>query len=237
MRIRKKKDYAAELAEVTASRREIVAAFEIERRRIERDLHDGAQQFLVASGMAIGEAQLLLGALPEDVREDLAQVLDRALHANERALSALRQTVNGIHPKVLSDLGLEYAVRDLADRFSTNVRVVVPHPLPALPEGVAAAAYFCVTEALTNAAKYAPEATVNVLIAADQDLHISVVDTGPGGAVVKEGHGLAGLTERLQAFGGKLSCHSPAGGPTTISARIPLLLFQGESGIGVEGNR
>lgn len=224
---------------VTQARREIVAAFEIERRRIERDLHDGAQQYLVASAMAIGEAQLQLSGVDDDVRATLEPTLRRALRLNEDALRALRQTVNGIHPKVLSDLGLEYAVRDLCNRMLPSVNVVVPHPLPDLPEGVAAAAYFCVSEGITNVAKYAPGAPTTVLLAADDNLLVSVVDQGPGGATIEQGHGLAGLKERLLAFGGSLECDSPIGGPTSLRAKIPLLLLQGESGIAtqVEGDR
>lgn len=224
---------------VTQARREIVAAFEIERRRIERDLHDGAQQYLVASAMAIGEAQLQLAGVHDDVRATLEPTLRRALRLNEDALRALRQTVNGIHPKVLSDLGLEYAVRDLCNRMLPSVNVVVPHPLPDLPEGVAAAAYFCVSEGITNVAKYAPGAPTTVLLAADDNLLVSVVDQGPGGATIEQGHGLAGLKERLLAFGGSLECDSPIGGPTSLRAKIPLLLLQGESGIAtqVEGDR
>lgn len=228
-----KRSHADELAEVTKSRRDIVAAFEIERRRIERDLHDGAQQYLVASGMAIGEAQLLLenGGDSTDLAEDLAAVLDRALDSNQRALAALRNTVNGVHPKVLSDLGLEYAVRDLVDRTTTSVRVVVPHPLPSLPDGVAATAYFFISEALTNVAKHAPDADTTVLLAADRNLRVSVVDSGPGGATVVPGRGLDGLSDRLKSFGGTLECNSPSGGPTTLAASIPLLLHRGESAI------
>lgn len=226
---------AQQIAELTASRREIVNAFEIERRRIERDLHDGTQQYIVAGSMALGEAQILLDSveLPPELA-DLRGILARAQNASDESLRALRQTVNGIHPKVLSDLGLEYAIRDAVERSGLDARVVVPHRLPTIPEGVNAAAYFLVTEALTNVAKYAPDAPTTVLLAADDDLHVSVVDAGPGGAEVLPGRGLAGLRERMAAFGGNLTVHSPAGGPTTVSATIPLLLFQGESAIVAE---
>lgn len=233
----------AQLRELTASRREIVNAFEIERRRIERDLHDGAQQHLVAAGIAIGEAQLVLTQLQsnsgaagdaaetQQVTADLVAILTRAANANSQALMSLRRTVDGIHPKVLSDLGLEMAVRNAADNSQLPVKVVVPNALPPLPEGVVASAYFLVSECLTNVAKHAPGAQATVLLAADENLHVSVVDTGPGGARLVPNGGLAGLRERLSAFGGTLSCDSPAGGPTTISGKIPLLLFQGESAI------
>lgn len=242
--------YANELSEVTRSRREIVQAFEIERRRIERDLHDGAQQYIVAASMQVGEASMLLdqarqsadGAVISDDRShQLAQaavLLNRAQDTTDQALTELRRTVAGIHPKVLSDMGLEEAVRDIASRSGLNVTVRVPHPLPKLPEGVVAAAYFLVSESLTNVAKYAGNVPVTVLLAADQDLHVSIVDMGPGGAVMKPGHGLSGMKERLLAFGGDLRVSSPPGGPTSVSTNLPLLLFKGEPTIVInEENR
>ncbi len=225
------------VAELTDSRREIVAAFEIERRRIERDLHDGAQQYLVMASMDVGEADLLLdtavvdGAAAPDTMREVRRLLAKAQNDADEALRALRHTVAGIHPKVLSDLGLEAAVRNLAAESPLEVTLRVPHPLPALPEGVIAAGYFLVAEALTNAAKYAPGSRVSVLIAADEDLLLSVVDDGPGGAVVHPDHGLAGMKERLAAFGGTFTVLSPPGGPTSVSGRIPLLLRRGEFGV------
>ncbi|WP_253281981.1 sensor histidine kinase [Arcanobacterium phocae] len=225
--------YAQEIAHLTESRREIVQAFEIERRRIERDLHDGAQQYLVATGMALGELELIVtlaGELPAELA-DLPEIIARAKTANQQGLAALRATVNNVHPKLLSDMGLAAAVRDIAERSELPVRVVVPHPLPDLPEGVVATAYFLVAEALTNTAKYAPNAEATVMLAADEYLHVSIVDTGPGGAQLSSGHGLAGMRERLAAFGGTLDVVSPAGGPTKVTGRIPLLLRTGESSI------
>ena len=263
---------AEQIVQLRSSRREIVQAFEIERRRIERDLHDGAQQHLVAANMAVGEAQMILDLLiaqyqdsqsaalpaqgtPESTSTsaaaaptssalitstnsallaalaDLRSMLSRAQQSGEEGLRALRTTVNNIHPNVLSTIGLEAAVRALVEKSALHAKVVVPHPLPAMPEGVAATAYFFTAEALTNVAKYAPSAHATILLAANNDLHVSVVDTGPGGAAIMPGHGLAGLRERLAAFGGKLHCDSPPGGPTTVAASIPLLLNQGESGV------
>jgi len=217
------------------SRLEIVNAFEIERRRIERDLHDGAQQHLVAVSMKVGEAALLLEA--GDDPANVVSLIEQAQDASESALAALRRTVAGVHPAILSDLGLESAVRELAAHSAVDVRVRVPHRLPAVPDAVAAAAYFLVSEALTNIAKYAPEAGASVLMGADDQLHVSVVDDGEGGATVQGGHGLAGMTERLAAFGGILTVSSPAGGPTCVSARIPLLLPDGQAGITVDGSQ
>ena len=226
-----------DLAELTESRREIVAAFEIERRRIERDLHDGAQQYLVAASIDVGEADLLLdsatagGAVVPEKMAEVRALLGKAQDDAESALRALRNTVAGIHPKVLSDLGLEAAVRSLAASSPLKVEVFVPNRLPAIPEGVIAAASFLVSEGLTNVAKYAPAARVSVLLAADEDLHVSVSDDGPGGASVQPDRGLSGMRERLAAFGGVLEVVSPPGGPTTLTGRIPLLLRQGEFGV------
>lgn len=215
-------DHADNLAELRRSRREIVGAFEIERRRIERDLHDGAQQYLVAATMKMGEA-----ALEVDPDSAAGRLLAAAQDDAGLAMKALRHTVHGIHPQVLTDMGLEEAVRDLARRF-TDVDVRCPHPLPSLPTGVTASGYFFVSEALTNAVKYGGPAVV--LLTADESLHITVTDRGPGGAVIRPGHGLSGMRERLAAFGGTVHLSSPTGGPTEVRATMPLLLNVGESG-------
>lgn len=203
-------------------------AYEVERRRIERDLHDGTQQYLVAAAMKVGEAQLS-PALATDPQ--LAALLREAQQAIGRCLDALRATVRGIHPQILTQQGLVAALSDVAAAAASPVRIVSPAPLPQLPEGVLAASYFFACEALTNAAKYAPGAQVTVLLVADDHLRVSVVDAGPGGARLKPGQGLAGMRERLAAFGGELSISSPPGGPTQVAATIPLLLHRGESGV------
>ncbi|GAB49946.1 sensor histidine kinase [Mobilicoccus pelagius] len=217
-----------EVEALTASRRVIVDAYEVERRRIQRDLHDGTQQYLVAAAMKLGEAQLSPAVAADPA---LAALLGEAKGAVQAGLDALRVTVRGIHPQVLGDLGLEAAVRDAAVASPSDVRVVCPHRLPDMPEGVLAAAYFFTAEALTNAAKHAPGAPVTVLLAADAALTVSVVDAGPGGARLVKGHGLAGMRERLAAFGGSLELAAPPGGPTQVVARIPLLLAHGEPGV------
>ncbi|WP_205740821.1 sensor histidine kinase [Haloactinopolyspora alba] len=226
-------EWAHHVGQLRSSRMAIVNAFEIERRRIERDLHDGAQQHIVASSLKIGEAVLLLSATGHETRElrQATDLLTQAQEATESALATLRTTVAGIHPKVLSDLGLDSAVRDLAHRSTLRAVVRVPHPLPSIPDAVAAAAYFLVSEALTNVAKHAPDAQVTVLLGADHQLHLSIVDDGPGGAHIRPGHGLAGMAERLAAFGGTLNVTSPSGGPTSLAARVPLLLPEGEPGV------
>ena len=215
---------------LTASRRAIVDAYEIERRRIERDLHDGTQQYLVAGAMRLGEARL-----SPTVQADpaVARLLAEAQAAIQRGLDALRATVRGIHPEILSEQGLAAALADVAGTAALPVRIVCPNPLPDMPEGVLASAYFFACEAIANAAKHAPDASVSVLLAADSHLRVSVVDNGPGGARFTDGHGLAGMRERLAAFGGELTISSPPGGPTQVLAVVPLLLNRGEPAVKV----
>ncbi|MDU1224540.1 sensor histidine kinase [Varibaculum cambriense] len=239
---------AEEIVQLHRSRREIVDAFEIERRRIERDLHDGAQQYLVAASMKVGEAELNLEMLassesskdcPEgegsgesDTCAQIQQILGllrEAQDANDQALAALRRTVAGVHPKVLSDKGLAEAVRDVCAESPLKVDVRMPFELPKLPPGAAAAAYYLVCESLTNVAKYAPQAQVSVLVVAGSSLVVSITDNGAGGASINPGHGLAGLQARLEAFGGTLRVISPTGGPTTVRGEIPILVSAKET--------
>lgn len=211
--------------QLTASRRRIAEAYEVERLRIERDLHDGAQQHFVAAAMKVGEAKL-------DTDGSTRALLDAASSDLKRGLETLRRTVRGIHPSELTDRGLVAAVENAASQYGPHVRVRAPHPLPAIDASVLAAAYFFATEALTNAAKYAEGRPVHVLITCDDTLNVVVTDQGDGGAHFLPGGGLDGMRERVAAFGGSLELHSPDGGPTTVAARIPLLLFRGESGVG-----
>ncbi len=219
---------AQRIAELTASRRVIVEAYEVERRRIERDLHDGAQQYLVAAAMKVGEAQLSPAVENDPVA---AQLLAEAGAAIQEGLGALRRTIRGIHPQLLRQQGLPAALEEVAATAANRVRIVVPQPLPELPEGVLAVGYFFACEAIGNAAKYAPRADVTVLLAAGQSLRVSVVDQGPGGAKIVPGRGLAGMKERLAAVGGELTISSPPGGPTQLAVTIPLLLNRGEPAV------
>ena len=221
---------AREVEELARSRRVIVDAYEIERRRIERDLHDGTQQYLVSAAMKLGEAMLAPGVEADPA---LKTLLGEARSSLAAGLESLRETVRGIHPTILTERGLVAALEDIAAESGRNIRVVAPNPLPDVPEGVLAASYFFAAEALANAAKHAPGAPVTVLVAADGALRISVVDMGPGGARIVPGHGLSGLRERLAAFGGTMTISSPVGGPTQVAAVIPLLLLQGEPGVAV----
>lgn len=226
--------HARRIAELTASRRAIADAYEVERRRIERDLHDGTQQYLVAAAMKLGEAQLDAADLDSP---ELVELLAAAKHDLDIGLASLRQTVRGIHPQVLADQGLVAAIEQVAAGLGPQVIVRAPNPLPHLSESVLAAAYFFATEAMTNAVKHAPGSNVTVLVITDERLSISVMDDGPGGAHLVPGHGLAGMRERLAAFDATLEVHSPAGGPTQVAARIPLLLDRGQPGVGAAPQR
>lgn len=221
------------IRQLVDSRRTIVEAYEVERQRIERDLHDGAQQYFVAAAMALGEAEL-----KDSVQQDaeLAEHLAACHEHLEAGLRALRRVVRGIHPQTLHDRGLVSAVEELLETTALHATLSCPHPLPALPEGVTASAYFFVSEAVTNATKYAPDADIDVLITVSDHLRVSVFDTGPGGATFITGGGLAGMRERLAAVGGTLSITSPPGGPTQIIASLPLLLHTGESAVVIEGD-
>ncbi|MCR1786025.1 sensor domain-containing protein [Nocardioides carbamazepini] len=202
------------IRQLRRSRLDLVDAFETERQRIERHLHDGVQQRLVALGMTLGRAEL-------DVAEGPGLDLVRQAHREtEAALADLREAVRGIHPRVLVDHGIAAAVREVADRMP--VPVTVGLDLPRLPAPVEAAAYFVVSEALTNVGRHAGARTVGVSgwVAGD-DLVVTVTDDGVGGARIGAGTGLAGLVTRLDALGGTLSVRSPEGGPTEVRMECP----------------
>ncbi|MFJ3404924.1 sensor domain-containing protein [Promicromonospora sp. NPDC090134] len=204
------------VAELRRSRVGLVDAFETERRRIERDLHDGAQQRLVALTMTLGRAEL-------EIPEGAGLNLVREAHGQaEAALEELRSTVRGIHPRVLVDHGVEAAVHDVAD--AAEVPVTVDVRLPGrLPGPVEAAAYFVVSEALTNVVRHAGARSVRVHgRLAGGSLVLTVLDDGVGGATVRSGGGLAGLALRLEALDGELSVTSPPGGPTEVRATCPV---------------
>jgi len=207
---------AATVADLRRSRVDLVDAFETERRRIERDLHDGVQQRLVALTMTLGRAEL-------DVAEGpgLKAVQDAHRQAEE-ALEDLRSTIRGIHPRVLVDHGLTAAVHELADRADVPVAVDI-HLDERLPPAVEQAAYFVVSEALTNVARHSGARRAGVHAwARDDTFVLTVEDDGIGGAAVSErGSGLAGLGVRLEALGGELRVTSPPGGPTEVRMECP----------------
>jgi signal transduction histidine kinase len=217
LQLRPYSELSRRVDELTESRRELVDVFAEERRRIERDLHDGAQQHLVLLSLHLGEAEYALGqGRPEDAR----QALDAAQGSVEAAMTSLRDTVRGIHPQILSDRGLGAAVRELAARQPVPVRVEVSGGTePAEP--VALAAYYLVSEAFTNVAKHARATSMSVRVALADPLEVEVYDDGTGGARVVAGHGLSGLMERAQAVGGTCWLSSPDGGPTLLRASFP----------------
>ena len=217
LQLRPHSELSRRVDELTESRRELVDVFAEERRRIERDLHDGAQQHLVLLSLHLGEAEYALG---QGRAGDARQALDAAQGAVESAMTALRETVRGIHPQILSDRGLAAAVRELAARQHVPVQVQVTGDRePA--QAVALAAYYLVSEAFTNAAKHAQPTTMTVRLALADPVEVEVYDDGVGGAVVVAGHGLSGLVERAQALGGRCWLTSPEGGPTTLRAELP----------------
>ncbi|MCW2765844.1 MAG: histidine kinase [Nocardioides sp.] len=204
------------VTDLRRSRVRLVDAFETERRRIERDLHDGVQQRLVALTMTLGRAEL-------DVPEGAGLELVREAHRQaEGALEELRSTVRGIHPRVLVDHGLAAAVHEIADRSPVPVHTDITLP-GRPPEPVEAAAYFVVSEALTNVVRHASARTAQVHVwTRDGRLVLTVVDDGVGGAEPAAGRGLAGLVLRLEALDGSLQVTSPAGGPTEVRMECPL---------------
>ncbi|HEX6387926.1 MAG TPA: sensor histidine kinase [Solirubrobacteraceae bacterium] len=188
-----------------------------ELRRIERDLHDGAQARLVALTMQLGRAEARLDESNPEVAELVRTARDEAY----AAIAELRDLARGIAPPVLADRGLVAAVEALGKRSGIPVRLfaeIEQRPLPV----VETAAYFVVAEALTNVAKHAPGASAEVRLAQrGEDLVVSVSDDGPGGARADLGSGLAGLRQRTEALDGTLTVSSPSGGPTTITAVLP----------------
>ncbi len=205
---------------LTETRRDAVDTSAAELRRIERDLHDGAQARLVAMGMDLGTIEALIGKDPDKARELLAQ----ARRSSADALTELRELVRGIHPPVLAERGLGDAVRALALRLPVPVEVGVDLPGRA-DAPVESAAYFAVSEVLTNAVKHSGAGRVWVDLHHDgARLLVSVTDDGKGGAGIGAGSGLAGVERRLGTFDGVLAVSSPVGGPTMVTMELPCAL-------------
>jgi signal transduction histidine kinase len=186
---------------------------------VERDLHDGAQQRLVALTLALRLARMRLG---DDGDPGVRQSLDDASAEARSALAELRELARGIHPQILTEAGLGSAIESISDRSTVPVRVTGATAERFAPD-VERTAYFVVAEALTNVAKYseARRAVVRIERAAD-DLTIEVSDDGVGGADPARGSGLRGLIDRLAVVDGTLEIDSPRGGGTRLIARIPL---------------
>jgi signal transduction histidine kinase len=203
----------ARLEEVNASRQRIVTAAYEERRRLERDLHDGAQQRLVSLALSLRLAR-------SGVDSASAEVLDEAADQLTTAVREVRELARGIHPAGLTEDGLAAALESMAAR--TPVPVVVDVPDQPFPDDVAAAAYFTACEAVTNAVKHAHATRIDIRGSIESGaLVVVVTDDGSGGAALRSGGGLQGLADRLDALGGGLTVVSAAGRGTTVSARVP----------------
>jgi len=205
-------------AQLTASRARVVAASDEARRRLERNLHDGVQQGLVSLALALREAESLAPADPPELRTTIGRVVD-GLTA---VLDELREISRGLHPALLSEGGLAYALRSLARRSAvpTTLHVRVPDRLP---ERIEVPAYYLVSEALTNAAKHAQASVVDIDVeATDGVARIAVRDDGVGGADIRRGSGLIGLVDRVEAAGGELRITSRPGEGTSLLATFPL---------------
>jgi signal transduction histidine kinase len=204
--------------QLTASRARIVEAGLAERRRLERNLHDGAQQRLVTLAMQLRIVEERLEEDPATARAMLATIGEEL----KLALEELRELARGLHPAVLSDHGLEPALRSLASRAPFPVEVVGA-PSSRLDEGIEAAVYYVVAESLTNALKHADPSEARVeLEATDSEISVAIRDNGTGGASMHAGSGLRGLADRVEALGGTFGLESPSGSGTAVRATIPL---------------
>jgi len=210
-------DLRARLTELRSSRARIVDAADAERRRLERNLHDGTQQRLVSISMALGLAESKLDADPRAA----GQILEEARQALGTALQELRDFSQGIHPPVLTERGLGPALKELVYLAPMAIELDVPDG-ERLPEPVETAVYYLVAEALANAAKYASADTVSVTVERrNGSAFIEVVDDGIGGADPGKGSGLRGLSDRVEALGGTLAVESAPGFGTRLRAEIP----------------
>ena len=204
-------------AELLASRARVVAAADETRRRIERDLHDGAQQRLVSLTLALRAAHAAIPPGTGDLGVSLANVAEGLVSV----MDDLREMARGIHPAILSEGGLAPALKTLARRSSVPVELDV-RTVARLPEHIEVAAYYLISEALTNAAKHANASAIQVgAEEVGQVLHLRVRDDGGGGADPARGSGLVGLKDRVEALGGTIAIHSPPGAGTSLYAELP----------------
>jgi signal transduction histidine kinase len=210
-------ELTARVSDLRSSGARVVAAADAERRRLERDLHDGAQQRLVSLALTLGMAR---SRLPDDAA-GAQGLIERAGGEAQAALAELRDLARGLHPAILTDRGLAPALADLAARSPVAVEVVEA-PEERLPAHVEATAYFVVAEALTNVAKYAQASLATVAVRREGDeVVVEVADDGRGGADPRAGTGLRGLTDRVGVLDGRLEVLSPAGRGTRVVAVVP----------------
>ncbi|MCW3017668.1 MAG: two-component system sensor kinase [Solirubrobacterales bacterium] len=205
-------------AELAASRSRIVATADEARRRIERDLHDGAQPRLVSTVLALGLARKELG----HANRPVAELVEEALANAQRGMDEMRELARGIHPRILSSGGLRPALKTLARRSPIPVTVDMP-TVARLPEDIEVTAYYVASEALTNAAKHAHASEVRITVdVGDRWIVLTISDNGTGGADPSRGSGLIGLHDRVEALGGALAVHSEPGAGTVLTAQIPV---------------
>jgi signal transduction histidine kinase len=205
--------------DLRGARERIIAAADEERRRIQRDLHDGAQQRLVSLALILSMAESRLQSEPERAAQLIAQAREEA----QQAIGELRELAGGIHPAVLSDHGLCAALEALASRAPVPVQVSGELERDQLRPAIAAAAYFVTSEALANMAKYSQATRAYVEVGLDEGrLRLRVRDDGVGGADPEQGSGIKGLRDRVDALDGKLELHSPPGEGTTLTVEIPV---------------
>jgi signal transduction histidine kinase len=209
-------ELTARIGQLETSRARVVDAAEAERMRIERDLHDGAQQRLVSLAMDLGRARAKFASDPVGA----AAIVDQAHEQAKEALAELRNLVRGVHPPVLTDRGLDAALSGVAALSPVPVSVRVDLPVRP-PASIEAIAYFVVAEALTNVAKHAKASRAEVAVGRSGDvLSLVIRDDGIGGAD-PSGQGLSGLAARVAGVDGTLLVRSPAGGPTTVEVELP----------------
>jgi signal transduction histidine kinase len=203
--------------ELAASRARLVAAGDDARRRIERDLHDGAQQRLVTLAVTLRRAQARIPPELDALRAEITRVAEGLI----TAVDELRDLSRGIHPSILTEAGLSPALKALGRRSAVRVKLEIGFERR-LPDHVEVAAYYTVSEALTNASKHANASHIWVAVRLENEmLLLSIRDDGVGGADARRGSGLTGLTDRIEALGGKVSIESPRGAGTSIEVQIP----------------
>lgn len=213
----RRRDMAEQVERLEASRVAAVDSAESERRRIERDLHDGAQQRLIAAAMDLGSARERIGTDPEAA----APLVANAHEEVKAAMKEIRDLVRGVHPVILEDRGLDAALSAVVARATVPVTLSVDVPRRPSP-AIESAAYFIVSEALTNVARHSHAKSARVQVVRQGDRLVIVVDDdGVGGAEPARGTGLRGLDERVRSLGGRFQILSQPGGPTTLIAELP----------------